>query len=443
MNITSSRTPISIERWRWGVVWLMFFATLINYMDRNTLNNAERYLLAEFVPASAVDVDAPTAAEDLSRLRNQTYAQVQFAFGIAFALFQVVAGFLIDRFSLRILYLVAIVIWSAAGVLTGFVPAGAIGMLVACRVVLGIGEAFNWPCAVACIRRVIPRESRGMANGIFHSGASIGAVATPLFVLMLVDSTTGEGWRILFIVVGAVGFVWALAWWSLTRGERSVAIDTPPQPDFGNEPSGPSSFLSVFGLRTFWICLATGVCVNLCWHFYVQWFPRFLTEDVKTTGQEQQWVLACFFIAADLGSMFCGWLTLALARAGFVVERSRQIVMTCVAVAVCSATLTAVNVPLEYRWLKFGMFFFVAAAAIGGFTIFFSLAQDIIPRHTAKILGVCGCMSWIVISAVTREAGGLAGPGQYGKLFLAVSCVPLFAASIGWLWPRANRTPEV
>src|SRR4051794_9878976 len=105
---TSPTGPPAIARWRWGVVWLLFFATLINYMDRNALNNSERYLLAEFVPASAVDANSPTAKDDLSRLRNQTYADVQFAFGISFALFQVVAGFLIDRFSLRALYLVAI-----------------------------------------------------------------------------------------------------------------------------------------------------------------------------------------------------------------------------------------------------------------------------------------------------------------------------------------------
>src|SRR5439155_25826413 len=116
--------------------------------------------------------------------------------------FQVLAGFLIDRFSLRQLYLGAMLLWSAAGVLTGFVPAGAVGLMIACRVALGVGEAFNWPCAVACTRRIIPRESRGLANGVFHSGASIGAVATPLLVLAFVDPTTGEGWRAPFVTGG-------------------------------------------------------------------------------------------------------------------------------------------------------------------------------------------------------------------------------------------------
>lgn len=152
-----------IAGWRWRIVWLLFFATLINYTDRLALNNTQRYLLPEFEP-------------DPTR-QNLVYGNIQFAFGISFALFQVLAGFLVDRFSLRYLYLAAILVWSAAGMLTGFVPAGAVAMLMACRIVLGMGEAFNWPCAVACIRRIIPRDSRGLANGIFHSGPAWGRLS--------------------------------------------------------------------------------------------------------------------------------------------------------------------------------------------------------------------------------------------------------------------------
>src|SRR4051812_28399029 len=173
MSSGASPAHPPVAAWRWGVVWLLFLATMLAYLDRLALNNTQRYLLPEFVPArvdgpglAAVGGTAAVAAEqlDVSRQRNRVYADFQFAFGVSFALFQVAAGFLIDRFSLRQLYLGAILLWSVAGVLTGFVPAGAIGMMVACRVLLGVGEAFNWPCAVACTRRIIPRESRGLAN---------------------------------------------------------------------------------------------------------------------------------------------------------------------------------------------------------------------------------------------------------------------------------------
>lgn len=421
----SALSPVAA--WRWGVVWLLFLATLINYTDRLALNNTQRYLLPEFEPDPAH--------------RNAVYANIQFAFGVSFAVFQVFAGFLIDRFSLRYLYLGAILIWSAAGILTGLVPAGAVGALIACRVALGVGEAFNWPCAVACIRRVIPRESRGLANGIFHSGASIGAMMTPLLVLGFVNTETGSGWRNLFVLVGGIGAVWAILWMVFTRGERAVAIDAIPQADPGvGEEHATASFLAVFTMPLFWICLGTGVCVNLCWHFYNQWFPRYLTEDLAVSGQVEQVVLAGFFIAADLGSLTSGWLTRKLARSGFSVEMSRKIVMLILGTIVLTATVPAAFLPKE-SWLpaKYAFFFIVAAAAMGGFAIFFSLAQDIVPRHTAKILGICGCASWLVISGVTMIVGSIVGPGRYAEVFLVVGSVPLLAAAIGWFWPESTR----
>jgi ACS family hexuronate transporter-like MFS transporter len=438
MSLLAPPSPSPVAAWRWGVVWLLFLATMLAYTDRLALNNTQRYLLAEFEPDPA--------------RQNEVYADIQFAFGVSFALFQVVAGFLIDRYSLRWLYLGSITVWSAAGVLTGFVPAGVVGGLIACRVALGIGEAFNWPCAVACVRRVIPRESRGLANGIFHSGASIGAVATPFLVLLFVDTQTGEGWRTLFVVVGGVGAAWVVLWAACTRGERGAEIDAIPPTDAPglrtpelvgmSGPAGRVPFLAVFRFRLFWICLATGVCVNLCWHFYNQWFPRYLTQDLRVSARDEQLILAGFFIAADLGSMLSGWTTRALARTGAGVERARQLVMTGLAAVVCLATVPAAYLPADQLGTKLALFFVVAAGSMGGFAIFFALAQDIVPRHTAKILGVCGCMSWIVISGATKVAGELAGPGKYAALFVAVGCVPLLAAVAGWFWPvpKASAT---
>lgn len=430
MQFSSPATPSPIDPWRWRIVWLLFLATLINYTDRLALGNTQRYLLPEFEPDPAK--------------QNAVYANVLFAFGITFGLFQVVAGFLIDRFSLRYLYLGAVLIWSAAGVFTGFVPAGAIGMLMACRIGLGIGEAFNWPCAVACIRRIIPRDSRGLANGIFHSGASIGAVATPFVVLALVDTTTGAGWRTVFLVVGTVGFLWAALWMASTGGSRATEIDGEPKPDPGTEtPIGPPpSIWAVFGTKLFWICLTTGVCVNLCWHFYNSWFPRYLTEDLQVGARTEQLILAGFYICADLGSMASGWTTRKLARSGFTVEKSRKLAMWGLATVVFLATVPASLLPGDLLAAKVLFFFVVAAAAMGGFAVFFALAQDIVGKHTAQILGVCGCMSWLVISGVTKVIGdfGLAGPGRYAILFLAVGCVPLIAAAVGQFWREPAST---
>ncbi len=444
-----SRSPAIVAPWRWGIVWLLFAATLINYTDRLALNNTQRFMLPEFEPDPAK--------------QNKVYADVLLAFGLAFGLFQLAAGFLVDRFSLRWLYFIAILIWSGAGIATGFVPAGAIGMLIMCRFMLGIGEAFNWPAAVACIRRVIPRESRGLANGIFHSGASIGAMATPFLVLILVNTSTGEGWRSLFIIVGGIGVLWAFIWMRMTSApERRAVIDSPPEADADaatNEiQEDRRPFFAVFRLRVFWICVVAGVCTNLCWHFYNQWFPRYLTQDLRVSARVEQAILAGFFISADLGSIASGWTLRRLVRAGFTLERARKMVALLLGSIVIAATIPAAlfldNDPAfsasemvdaaEAKPAPIGKvlaFFVVAAATMGGFAIFFQFAQDIMARHTAKILGVAGCTSWLVISGVSEMIGryDLAGPGRYAPLFIIVGCFPLAAAFVGLLWPEPKH----
>src|SRR5436190_16998680 len=200
-----NRAPIAA--WRWGVIWLMFLATLINYMDRQTLGSTARYIKDEF------------------QLTEEGYGLVEFWFLFSYGLFGLPAGFLADRLNLRWLYAGALLVWSAAGFCTGL--ADTVGMLLACRIVLGMGEAFNWPCAVVIVRRLIPLESRGFANGIFHSGTSIGSVLTPLLALALVGDRA-ENWRLLFQVVGALGLVWVVLWFALVRGASAEAISRSP-----------------------------------------------------------------------------------------------------------------------------------------------------------------------------------------------------------------------
>ena len=415
-----------LPRWRWGVVWLLFLATLINYMDRQALAGTQRYLLPEYEPD-------PTKQTAL-------YGQIQFAFGLSFALFQIVAGFLVDRFPIRILYPAAILLWSAAGIATGFVPGGAMGALIVCRVVLGIGEAFNWPCAVATVRRIIPRESRGLANGIFHGGGSLGAMAMPFLVLAIVETTPGDhygnGWRELFVVVGAIGFLWALLWWLLVGGVHARPIDFVPTADDGEAVGAHESLSEVMHRPTFALAVGILVCINITWHFYNTWFPRYLTEDVKVDGRTEQRILAGFYIAADVGSLFFGWLSRTLVRRGRTIEGARQTVLLTLAVIAATATPAALYGFSKDDLGRWGCFFLVAAAVMGGFSAAFAGIQDAAGRHTAQILGIGGCLSWLCIAGLSLYVGGYAVPGKYEPLFVIVGFVPLLAAGLGLLWPK-------
>ena len=196
----------------------------------------------------------------------------------------------------------------------------------------------------------------------------------------------------------------------------------------------------MFGLRNFWICLLTGICINVCWHVYYSWFPRYLEKTLNVPGRLEQWIMAGFFIAADLGSMSSGWTIRRLTRRGLSVERARQLVMIGIA---CLTMLSVPAVVLGGDTVSIALFFVVGAAAMGGFAIFFSLAQDIVGRHTAQTLGVCGAVSWVVIACFHRVVGGIVGARlsdttllTYGTMFIIIGAAPTTAAIAGLFWRR-------
>ena len=159
------------NRWAWGLCWLMFASTVLNYMDRQTISLVKEQIATAF--AIKADVD---------------FGWVLAAFSMTYALFQVPAGFLVDRWDLRWSYAAAVAWWSLAAMATAVVPS--LGMLIVCRALLGVGESFNWPCALRVTARVLPPADRSLGNGIFNSGAAVGAVVTPIVVT---DSDTRSG----------------------------------------------------------------------------------------------------------------------------------------------------------------------------------------------------------------------------------------------------------
>jgi len=407
------KTPI--PAWKWGVVVMMLLATVINYLDRAALGNLSKYIMADF------------------HLNEEGYGTLEEWFGYSYAVFLIVSGFLADRLSLRWLYAGALMVWSAAGCATGFVGTGL--QLKLCRVVLGAGEAFNWPVAVGTVRRIMPRESQSFANGIFNSGMTIGAVLTPVLVLLMVNKTTGEGWRSLFKIVGALGSFWVVFWLLNTRGER--AAEMAPT----GTPVAPTAFVSVFKLRTFWITMAVGIAVNMAWHLYRVWLPRHLDRDLKFDGQQIQYLLMAYYLVADLGSITFGFLTRKVIMSGRPVERARKIIVFAAAL-VCLMALPALFNP--GRWVMVPLYCIVGAGIMGVFAMFYSFVQDIDPAHTSKCLGMIGATVWFITARLHPLIGRFADHydtriGKFAPLLLAAGSLPLIAALLAQSWPERRE----
>jgi len=477
-------TPRSTA-WAWGLCWLMFASTILNYMDRQTISLVSNQIQKDFAIREYVD-----------------FGWVISAFFMSYALFQVPAGFLVDRFSLRWSYAAAVAWWSLAAAAMAIVPN--LGWLIVCRALLGVGESFNWPCALRVTARVLPPRDRSLGNGIFNSGAAVGAVATPLVVTYL---TPLYGWRVTFLVIGSAGFVWALAWLFLVRGERSRLLGRLPAEEPGRDPSGPGqaglswmariafggiaiaaigvaisafphgreavslavvavailgplavagllparhlegagwarSLREVVHLRRFWTLVCVSITINICWHFLVNWIPIVLKGERHLSDRLGNYLTAAIFLAADFGNVGGGWLSRHLATRNLSVVGARKSVM-----GVCLILILvgpAVSLPQGHA-SAIVLLSVMAAGTAAFMANYFAFAQEVSSRHTGLVVGYLGAVGNLFVAGFQPLAGMLKDKtGSFTTTFLIVGLAPLLGmAALFWGWDvRANATVE-
>jgi ACS family hexuronate transporter-like MFS transporter len=455
------RLPGRSPAWRWWVCGLLLLATLINYMDRLTLNQMSKPIM-----------------EDLG-LGPRQYGQLESAFGVAFALGAILAGWLVDRWSVRWTYAAAVLVWSLAGFLTGL--AQGFASLLVCRFLLGLAEAGNWPCALRTTQHILPPGERTMGNSILQSGAAAGAVLTPLVVLGLY-SATGT-WRYAFMAVGAMGLGWVAAWLAGVRG-ADLAV---PRPD--NSPSlggilgwlvllyawdlvahllaGPGwvplavkATVTVLGtagvvrwlarvtrdddrlpralfFRRFAALAVLVVVINLTWHFFRAWLPLFLQNQHAYSLEQFGYFSVAYYLSTDLGSLAAGFATLALVRRGVGVHASRVAVFTLCALGTTFSLAAAV---LPGGGLLIGSLLLVGFAALGLFPAYYSFSQELTVRHQGKLTGSLGCICWMSMALLHEVVGdAVERTGSYSAGVAVAGLLPLVGvAALALLW---GKTP--
>jgi ACS family hexuronate transporter-like MFS transporter len=403
--------------WKWWICGLLLLASAINYMDRQTLANASVRITRQF---------------DLSQ---EQYGSLELGFGWAFAAGSILFGVMADRFSVRWIYPVVLVLWSATGFATGLVQSYN-GLLV-CRTLLGLFEAGHWPCAIKTTQRLLAPKDRAMGNGLLQGGASIGAIVTPQVMNAMMTEQL-ETWRMPFQVIGAAGLAWVILWFTMVR-EADLAPVPAPAVQPGSAPSTLASSWRVLISRRMIVVLVMIACINTSWQLLRAWLPKFLMEG---HGYDEKAALnfnSLYYIATDVGCLGAGALTLWLVRRGMPVHRSRLLVFFGCAVLAASSISVFI---LPKGWLLLAMLLVVGAGALGVFPVYHALTQELSPFHQGKVTGIAGVAAW-ALSPVHTLFGRHIDKTHSFDLGLAIAgCLPLVAFLALYLFWNQSRIAE-
>jgi len=412
------RFPAHIHLWKWWFCGLLLLATLLNYMDRLTLN-----LLGV------------SMMEQLS-FSKQDYGHIEAGFAVAFALGAIVMGFAVDRFGVYWVYPLSVLGWSVAGYLTGY--STDFWSLFTCRVVLGLAESGNWPSALRATQRLLPPEERTMGNSILQSGAAFGAVLTPAIVQVLVPESAPESWPAPFFVIGALGLSWVALWFVTVR----AAALGPAEPSAAaraalglTEHIERAPLPRGLFLRRFAALVILVITINACWHFYRAWLPLFLQQEQGYTQSESNGFFTLYYLAAGIGSWAAGLATLWIVRMGMPVHRGRLLVFFGFAL-LAALGVAAAFVP-SGPWLPV-LLLLVAVGALGVFPNYYSFSQELTTTHQGKLTGVLGCSCWLAMAALHEIVGYfMASSPSYRPAIAMVALLPLVGvAALLLLWGK-------
>jgi ACS family hexuronate transporter-like MFS transporter len=385
---------------RWLMIGLAFFATVINYLDRQTLSVVAPVLLDQF------------------HMNSVDYSRVVSAFLLAYTLMNGVSGTLIDRLGTKAGYALCMFWWSASSVLHVFAR-GAFSLGV-CRFLLGMGEAGNWPGAVKVVAEWFPEKERALASGIFNSGATVGVIIAPPLIVSIVRQF---GWQSAFAAIGALGFVWLTLWLSIYRRPQATSNqEAVPAP---TQPVG-----QLLRMRFVWSFTLSKVFLDPAWYFYVFWFPEYLKQVHKfNLAAIGKYAWIPFFVAA-LGNLFGGFLSPAFIKRGMESAKARKM-----AVSVC-AVLMLFPIPAVLSnspWVATGCVAIAMAGYTGANVSQLAFVVDAFSKESvASVWGIASMGAGFGGMLFTLIAGWVIQHFSYAPVFIGFGIIPLICSTILW-----------
>lgn len=401
-----------IGRYRWVICALLFFATTVNYVDRQVLG-----LLAK-------DLKEAIGWTELD------YGNIVAAFSAAYALGLLLAGRLMDRIGTRIGYALAIVWWSLAAMAHALARTP-FGFGVA-RASLGFGEAGNFPAAIKTVAEWFPKKERAFATGIFNAGSNVGAIVAPLTVPWV---ATHLGWRWAFVLTGAIGFVWLLFWLPTYRRPEAHPKVSPAelahiQSDPPDPPAEKIPWVRLIPHRQTSAFAIGKYLTDPIWWFYLYWIPGFFRDHHKLDLVGTAGPLIVIYLIADIGSIGGGWLSSTFIKRGWTINRARKTAMLICALAV-TPIIFASNV--KNLWVAVALIGLAAAAHQGWSCNLFTTTSDMFPRRAVGSVVGIGGMAGALGGATMAVATGyiLESTGQnYTIVFMIAGTTYLLALGI-------------
>jgi ACS family hexuronate transporter-like MFS transporter len=384
------------SRKRWLFIGLAFLATVINYLDRQTLS-----------------VAAPVLRRELG-FGDVEYSRIVSAFMLAYTVMNGVSGPLIDRIGTRWGYSLCMLWWSAAGVLHAFVRTPF--QLGVCRFLLGMGEAGNWPAAVKVVSEWFPVKERALASGIFNSGSAIGAIIAPPLVAWLVLSA---GWQSAFWIIGTIGFAWFAVWIAVYRTPPDAAAEA-------REPTPP--VLSLLRQRFVWSLTLAKLFFDPVWYFYIFWFPQYLSSVHGFSLAQIGAVAWIPFLTADAGNLAGGAFSALLLRRGFPLMTARRTCFVVFPLMMASAipAVLAPSAALSIACVSVATFGYTACLAN-----MLAFPADGYPRNSlGSIWGLASMGSGSGGMLFSLATGWIVARYSYTPVFIGFGLLPLLSSGI-------------
>ncbi len=460
-----------MTNWRWVMCAMLFFATTVNYMDRQVLSlTFKEFIQPEF------------------HWTDSDYGTITGVFSIAYAIFCLFAGKFIDWMGTKKGYLWAIIVWSLGAVMhagCGWVTEQVVGLeskaalleatgtivstismvsvylFLFCRLVLGLGEAGNFPAAIKVTAEYFPKKDRAFATALFNAGASVGALAAPATIPLLAKSL---GWEMAFIIIGALGFIWAGIWIFvydkpeeskhvneaeleyIHQDDRSVSGDGQPS---GEKAEKQMSFGEAFKHKQTWSFAFGKFMTDGVWWFFLFWAPAYFQDQFGIKASDPQGIALIFTLYAIVTviSLFGGYLPkIFVEKKGMEPYAGRMRAMLIFAFFPIFALFAQPLGGVYGPWAVAIIIGIVGAAHQSWSANIFSTTGDMFPKSAVATITGIGAMAGGVGSFLINKGSGMLfdHAAQMGEAFkfagftgkpagyMIIFCICAVAYLIGW-----------